>query len=152
MTGWRLGWLVAPARYVREVEKLAQNLFISPPAVAQHAALACFEPATLEIVEARRRELDERRRFLIPALESIGFRVPVVPQGAFYIYADSSALSNDSFALARSILADAGVAVTPGKDFGRNEPERHIRIAYAQTVARLEEAVARIGKLLERKS
>jgi len=152
MTGWRLGWLVAPPRYVREIEKLAQNLFISPSTIAQHAALACFEPATLEIVEARRRELDERRRFLIPALEGLGFRVPVVPQGAFYIYADSSALAPDSFALARSILTDAGVAVTPGKDFGRHEPERHIRIAYTQTVARLEEAVARIRSLLERKT
>ena len=151
MTGWRLGWLVAPPRYVREVEKLAQNLFISPSAVAQHAALACFEPGTLAIVEERRRELDERRRFLIPALESLGFRVPVVPQGAFYIYTDSSALAPDSFALARSILTEAGVAVTPGKDFGRNEPEKHIRIAYTQTVARLEEAVARIGKLLKGK-
>ena len=151
MTGWRLGWLVAPPRYVREVEKLAQNLFISPSAVAQHAALACFEPETLRIVEERRRELDERRRFLIPALESLGFRVPVVPQGAFYIYTDSSGLAPDSFALARSILTEAGVAVTPGKDFGRNEPEKHIRIAYTQTVARLEEAVARIGKLLKGK-
>ena len=151
MTGWRLGWLVAPPRYVREVEKLAQNLFISPSAVAQHAALACFEPGTLAIVEERRRELDERRRFLIPALESLGFRVPVVPQGAFYIYTDSSVLAPDSFALARSILTEAGVAVTPGKDFGRNEPEKHIRIAYTQTVARLEEAVARIGKLLKGK-
>ena len=152
MTGWRLGWIVAPEPYVREIEKLAQNLFISPSTIAQHAALACFEPATLEIVEARRRELDERRRFLIPALEGLGFRVPVVPQGAFYIYADSSALAPDSFALARSILTDAGVAVTPGKDFGRHEPERHIRIAYTQTVARLEEAVARIRSLLERKT
>ena len=151
MTGWRLGWLVAPPRYVREVEKLAQNLFISPSTVAQHAALACFDPATLEIVEARRRELDQRRRFLIPALEELGFRVPVVPQGAFYIYADSSKLAADSHVLARSILTEAGVAMTPGKDFGRNEPERHIRIAYTQPVARLEEAVARIRSLLERK-
>jgi aspartate/methionine/tyrosine aminotransferase len=150
MTGWRLGWMVAPPRYVREIEKLAQNLFISPSTLAQHAALACFAPETLAIVEARRRELDERRRFLIPALEGLGFRVPVVPQGAFYIYADSSALAPDSFALARSILTQAGVAVTPGKDFGRHEPERHIRIAYTQTVARLGEAVARMARLLER--
>jgi aspartate/methionine/tyrosine aminotransferase len=150
MTGWRLGWLVAPPNYVREVEKLAQNLFISPPTLAQHAALACFEPRTIDIVEARRRELDERRRFLIPALESLGFKVPVVPQGAFYIYADSSALAPDSFPLARRILTEAGVAVTPGKDFGHHEPEKHIRIAYTQPVARLEEAVARIGKLLGR--
>jgi aspartate/methionine/tyrosine aminotransferase len=151
MTGWRLGWLVAPPAYVREIEKLAQNLFISPSAVAQHAALACFTPETMQVVEARRRELDERRRYLVPALESLGLRVPVVPQGAFYIYADCSALAPDSFALARAILTEAGVAVTPGKDFGRNEPEKHIRIAYTQPVARLEEAVARIDKLLRRK-
>jgi aspartate/methionine/tyrosine aminotransferase len=149
MTGWRLGWLVAPPRYVREIEKLAQNLFISPSSVAQHAALACFDEGTIAIVEARRAELDQRRRYLIPALESIGFRVPVIPQGAFYIYADSSALAADSFALARRILTEAGVAVTPGKDFGHHEPERHIRIAYTQPVARLEEAVARIGALLK---
>ena len=148
MTGWRLGWLVAPPHLVRTIETLAQNLYISPSAVAQHAALACFEPQTLEIVEARRRELDERRRFLVPALESIGFRVPVVPQGAFYVYTDCSALSSDSFALARRILTEAHVAVTPGKDFGANEPQRHIRIAYTQTVDRLREAVERIGKLV----
>ncbi len=147
MTGWRLGWLVAPPAYVREVEKLAQNLFISPSTVAQHGAVACFEPRTLEIVEGRRAELDARRKFLVPALESIGLRVPVVPQGAFYIYADCSQLTGDSLAFARRILAEAHVAVTPGKDFGHHEPERHIRIAYTQPVARLEEAVARIRKL-----
>ena len=147
MTGWRLGWLVAPAHLVRTLETLAQNLYISPSAVAQHAALACFRPETLEIVEARRRELDERRRYLVPALESLGFRVPVVPQGAFYVYADCSALAPDSFAFARRILTEAHVAVTPGKDFGANQPERHIRIAYTQPVARLQEAVARIRKL-----
>jgi aspartate/methionine/tyrosine aminotransferase len=150
MTGWRLGWMVAPPGYVREVEKLAQNLYISPTTVAQHAALACFEPATIEIVEQRRAELDARRKFLIPALESLGFKVPVVPQGAFYIYADSSALAPDSFELARRILTEAGVAVTPGKDFGHHEPGKHIRIAYTQPVARLEEAAARMGKLLGR--
>jgi aspartate/methionine/tyrosine aminotransferase len=151
MTGWRLGWLVAPAGLVRRLETLAQNLFISPSAVAQYAALACFTPETLAITEARRAELDERRRYLVPALEALGFKVPVVPQGAFYVYADCSAISGDSFALARSILAQAHVAVTPGKDFGANQPERHIRIAYTQPVARLEEAVARIRKLLERR-
>jgi aspartate/methionine/tyrosine aminotransferase len=148
MTGWRLGWLVAPPGLVRQVETLAQNLFISPSAIAQHAALACFTPQTLAIVEERRAELDARRRYLIPALEGLGFRVPVVPDGAFYVYADCSALTGDSFAFARAILAEARVAVTPGKDFGRHQPERHIRIAYTQPVARLEEAVDRIGKFL----
>ena len=150
MTGWRLGWLVAPPGYVRKIETLAQNLFISPSAVAQHAALACFMPETIAILEQRRAELDARRRFLVPALEAIGFRVPVVPEGAFYVYADCSAVAPDSFQLARRILTEAHVAITPGKDFGRNQPERHIRIAYTQPVARLEEAVARIGKLLGR--
>src|SRR5689334_11858554 len=148
MTGWRLGWLVAPRHLVRTLETLAQNLYISPSAVAQHAALACFEPATLEIVEARRRELDERRRYLVPALESLGFKVPVVPEGAFYVYADCSALSDDSFTFARRVLAEAHVAITPGRDFGANEPERHIRIAYTQPVARLQEAVARIRQII----
>jgi len=150
MTGWRLGWLLAPAGLVRKIETLAQNLFISPSAVAQHAALACFTPETLAILERRRAELDERRRYLVPALESLGFKVPVVPQGAFYIYADCSAIAADSFTLARRILTEAHVAVTPGKDFGAHQPQRHLRIAYTQPVARLEEAVARIRKLLER--
>jgi aspartate/methionine/tyrosine aminotransferase len=150
MTGWRLGWLVAPAGYVREIEKLAQNLFISPSTLAQHAALECFSPETIEILEARRRELDARRKFLVPALQSIGFEVPVVPEGAFYVYADCSKLTTDSFAFAREVLTKAGVAITPGKDFGHHRPERHIRIAYTQPIARLEEAVARIRQLLAR--
>ncbi len=151
MTGWRLGWMVAPAGLVRLVETLAQNLFISASTVAQHAALACFEPRTLAILEERRAELDARRRFLVPALESLGFGVPVVPQGAFYVYADCSRLAPDSFAFAREPLVEAGVALTPGKDFGVNEPERHVRIAYTQPIARLEEAVGRIRRFLATK-
>jgi aspartate/methionine/tyrosine aminotransferase len=150
MTGWRLGWMVAPPEFVRAIEVLAQNLFISPSTVAQHAALACFDPGTIAILEERRAELDERRRFLVPALESLGFGVPVVPQGAFYVYADCSRLAPDSFAFARDLLAGAGVALTPGKDFGANEPGRHIRIAYTQPVARLEQAVERIARFLAR--
>jgi aspartate/methionine/tyrosine aminotransferase len=148
MTGWRLGWLVAPATHVREVEKLAQNLYISASTVAQHAALAAFEPGTLAILEERRRELKARRDFLLPALETLGFRVPVAPEGAFYIYADCSRLTDDSFAFAREVLTRAGVAITPGKDFGFNAPERHIRIAYTQPIARLEEAVGRLRAFL----
>lgn len=147
MTGWRLGWMVVPAAYTREVEKLAQNLFISPSSVAQYAALACFQPETIAIVEARRAELDERRRYLVPALQGLGFKVPVIPEGAFYVWADCSALTGDSFAFAREVLERAGVAITPGRDFGTNHPERFIRIAYTQPIARLKEAVARIGAL-----
>jgi aspartate/methionine/tyrosine aminotransferase len=150
MTGWRLGWLVAPPGLTRDIEKLAQNLFISPSTVAQHAALAAFEPETIAIVEERREELDRRRRYLIPALESLGFHIPVLPQGAFYIYADCSRLTRDSFAFAREVLVHAGVAFTPGKDFGHHEPEKHVRIAYTQPIARLEEAIARIAGFLRR--
>ena len=150
MTGWRLGWMVAPPDLVRRVEVLAQNLFISPSTLAQHAALACFAPETIDILEQRRAELDARRRFLIPALRSLGFGVPVVPEGAFYIYADSSRLAPDSFTFVREVLVEAGVAITPGKDFGANEPQKHVRIAYTQPVARLEEAVERIARFLAR--
>ena len=144
MTGWRLGWLVVPPAYVREVEKLAQNLFISASTPAQHAALAAFNPDTLTILEQRRAEFEARRDFLLPALQSLGFLVPVVPQGAFYIYADSSQIATDSFALAGRILQESHVAITPGKDFGHAAPEKHIRIAYTQTISRLEEAVERM--------
>jgi aspartate/methionine/tyrosine aminotransferase len=150
MTGWRLGWLVAPPGYVREIEKLAQNLYISAPTLAQHAALAAFEPGTLAILEERRRELQARRDFLVPQLERLGFRVPVPPDGAFYVYADCSGLTADSFAFARQVLERAGVAITPGKDFGFHAPERHVRIAYTQPVARLEEAVGRLAAFLGR--
>ncbi len=148
MTGWRLGWLVAPESHVREVEKLAQNLYISPSTLAQHAALAAFLPETIEILEARRWELGERRDFLVPALASLGFRVPVKPEGAFYVYADCSALADDSFAFARRVLVEAGVAITPGKDFGFNAPERHVRIAYTQPIRRLEAAIERLRAFL----
>jgi aspartate/methionine/tyrosine aminotransferase len=148
MTGWRLGWAVVPAAYVREFETLAQHLFISPSAPAQYAAFAAFDPRTLEIVEARRSEFKARRDFLIPALRELGFGIPVVPQGAFYIYADSTKLGASSFDLSRKILAEAHVALTPGKDFGTNHPERHIRIAYTNKIPRLAEAIERIRKIV----
>ncbi len=147
MTGWRLGWLVVPEPYGRDVEKLAQNLFISPPTPAQWAALAAFQPQTLAILEARRAEFRRRRDFLAPALESLGFRVAARPQGAFYLYCDCSALADDSFALAKHMLEEAGVAATPGLDFERQTPERHIRFAYTTDVERLEEAVLRLARL-----
>ena len=149
MTGWRLGWLVVPPAYVREIEKLAQNLFISASTPAQHAALAAFKPETIAVLEQRRAEFEARRDFLMPALKGLGFGIPVVPQGAFYIYADSSQIATDSFALSRRILQEAHVALTPGKDFGHAAPERHIRIAYTQTVPRLAEAMERIKGVIQ---
>ena len=148
MTGWRIGWLVVPKSYVREIEKLAQNLFICPPNLAQHAALVAFRPETLAITEARRAEFQRRRDFLLPALREIGFEVPVTPVGAFYIYADCSQFTADTFALAEDLLMKAGVAVTPGRDFGKNASERYMRITYTTSMENLREGVARIGRFL----
>ncbi len=149
MTGWRLGWLVAPADAVPELEKLAQNLYISAPSMAQHAALACFEPATLEILEARRAEFARRRDFLLPALRELGFNIAVVPEGAFYLYADISAFGGDAFAFCRHMLETQFVAITPGLDFGRHQAGHHVRFAYTQDLPRLEQAVERIARGLQ---
>ena len=147
MTGWRLGWLVAPEGLVRDIEKLAQHFFISPSTPAQHAALAAFQPDTLAILEARREEFGARRDTLLPALRSLGFRVAAEPQGAFYIYADVSDIAADAESLARRLIEEAGVAATPGLDFGHHLPHQHLRIAYTTRSERLLEAVERIARL-----
>lgn len=144
MTGWRLGWMVIPEPYVRDVEKLAQNLVLCPSTPAQYGALAAFEPETIAILETRRAEFRKRRDFLAPALESLGFRITARPEGAFYLYCDCSELSEDSFALARDLLEKTGVAATPGLDFGSNAPDKHIRFAYTTRIERLAEAVERL--------
>ena len=148
MTGWRLGWLVVPDGAAREIEKLAQNLFICPSTPAQHAALAAFDSGTIAILEERRGELERRRDLLLDALPGIGFGVRAVPAGAFYVYCDVGALTEDSFSFARRVIDETAVAITPGRDFGVAAPERHMRIAYTQTLPRLEEAVTRIGRML----
>jgi aspartate/methionine/tyrosine aminotransferase len=148
MTGWRLGWLVAPQRYVRDIEKLAQNLYIAPSTVAQHAALAAFRPETIAILETRRHEFSRRRDLLLPGLRRLGFRIAAEPQGAFYVYADSSGLSADSFELATQLLAKAGVAATPGLDFGKNLPQSHMRFAYTIDRGRIEESLVRMATFL----
>ena len=150
MTGWRLGWLIAPDRYVRDIEKLAQNLYISPSTPAQHAALAAFRPETIAILEQRRAEFEARRDVLLPALRRIGFDIGAEPRGAFYLYAGIGAFGIDSSTLAHRLIEEAGVAVTPGLDFGTNAPERHVRFAYTTGRERLEEGAERIARLLER--
>lgn len=149
MTGWRLGWLVAPPQAIPELEKLAQNLYISAPSMAQHAALACFEPATLEIFEQRRAAFGHRRDYLLPALRALGFAIAVEPEGAFYLYADISAFSDDAFAFCQHFLETEHVAFTPGLDFGRHKAGHHVRFAYTQSLPRLEQAVARIARGLQ---
>ncbi|MCE9570628.1 MAG: pyridoxal phosphate-dependent aminotransferase [Rhodocyclales bacterium] len=149
MTGWRLGWLVAPQRYVREIEKLAQNLYIAPSTVAQHAALAAFQPETMAILEARRSEFRLRRDMLLPSLRKLGFKIAAEPQGAFYVYADSSGLAADSFSLAGELLANAGIAATPGLDFGSHAPQHHMRFAYTIGRDRIEEGMVRMAAFLD---
>jgi aspartate/methionine/tyrosine aminotransferase len=154
MTGWRLGWLVVPESLVPVFEKLAQNLFICAPTIAQHAALACFRDDALEIFEARRLEFQRRRDFLVPALRGLGFGVPVTPDGAFYVYADIAALphrhAGDSTAFGKAVLEEAHVAIVPGDDFGFAAPSRHVRFSYATKYERIEEAVQRLARLLGR--
>ncbi|OYV76565.1 MAG: aminotransferase [Chromatiales bacterium 21-64-14] len=150
MTGWRVGWIVSPPAYVRELDKLAQNLFLAASTPAQHAALAAFHPDTLAVLDARRREFQARRDYLLPALRELGFRIPAVPAGAFYIYADCSAFTEDSDGFARDLLEHAGVAVTPGRDFGHHAPQRHLRFAYTTSLEHLQEGVARLRAHLAR--
>lgn len=150
MTGWRLGWLVAPAAYMREIEKLAQNLYICAPTPAQHAALAAFRPVTLEILEQRRAEFAVRRDFLRPALQSLGFAPAGNPRGAFYLYADVAGLADDSFDFAYDLLDRCGVAATPGLDFGDRQCRRYLRFAYTREVGQLEQAVDRMAKAITR--
>jgi aspartate/methionine/tyrosine aminotransferase len=148
MTGWRLGWLVVPEAYLAEVEKLAQNLFIAAPTLSQHAALAAFAPESLAILEGQKQVLRERRDYLLQALRGLGFRIPISPQGAFYLYADCSAFSDDSMALASALLEEAGVAVTPGIDFGEHQSRQYLRFSYTTDLAQLQQGVARIADWL----
>ena len=156
MTGWRLGWLVLPAALVPAVEKLAQNLFICPSTLAQHAALACFESESIATYEQRRAEFRARRDFLVPALESLGLPVPVMPDGAFYAWADCSRFVADtrdparggSWQFADELMRRAHVAVTPGRDFGRADTARYVRFSYANSMAQLTDAVRRLGEVL----
>ncbi|SFD06905.1 pyridoxal phosphate-dependent aminotransferase [Collimonas sp. OK412] len=151
MTGWRLGWLVLPEALVAPIEKLAQNLFICPSAIAQHAALACFEPESLALYESRKSEFKRRRDYLVPALVELGFKVPVMPDGAFYVYADCSALfkeGDDADKFVKEVLNQAGVSMVSGLDFGPYTAQHYVRLSYATSMENLQEAVRRLGQFL----
>jgi aspartate/methionine/tyrosine aminotransferase len=143
MTGWRLGWVVLPQDALRGFEKLAQHLFISAPAAAQHAAESAFHPESIRILEQRRGEFAKRRDFLVPALKKAGLSIPAEPHGAFYVYAD---VGRDARAFARELLEKEAVAATPGADFGRNGTQRCVRFAYTRSMEDLEEAARRIAR------
>ncbi len=150
MTGWRLGWVVAPSAAVDLLDRLAQNLYLAAPTLSQQAALAAFAPGTLEILEQRRQRFQERRGYLVPALESLGLEVPAPPRGAFYVYARIPGGGGDADALCHALLEQAYVAVTPGCDFGDADTGRMLRFAYTTDVERLREAIARIEPMLRR--
>jgi aspartate/methionine/tyrosine aminotransferase len=148
MTGWRLGWLVLPEWLVPAVEKLAQNLLICASSIAQHAAIACFAPESIALYEQRKAEFKRRRDYIVPQLERLGFKVPVMPDGAFYVYADCSAISDDADQLTLDMLHKAGVVLVPGLDFGPATAHRYIRLSYATSMENLQEAVARLERYL----
>ncbi|MBI2728991.1 MAG: pyridoxal phosphate-dependent aminotransferase [Polaromonas sp.] len=161
MTGWRLGWLVVPEALVPVIERIAQNLFICASTVAQHAALACFEPESLAEYERRRSEFKARRDYFIPELNRLGLTVPVMPDGAFYAYADCTSLvkkwglaehradgTGGSWDLAFELMKRAHLAVTPGRDFGTASPEKYVRFSTASSMAHLKQAIARLEKVI----
>jgi aspartate/methionine/tyrosine aminotransferase len=149
MTGWRLGWLLAPEWLMPDIDKLAQNLFLAAPTPAQHAALAAFSDETRVILEARKMELQQRRDFLLPELERQGFGLPCKPDGAFYVYADISAFSKDAERFAADLLDAVGVAITPGADFGRHGAGTHVRFAYTTSIERIGDALGRVSQFLD---
>jgi len=154
MTGWRLGWLVVPEALVPVVERLAQNLYICPSTIAQHAALACFEPESLAEYERRRAEFKARRDWFIPALNELGLTVPVLPDGAFYAWADCTDACarlgvKDSWELSFALMQQAHVAVTPGRDFGSAETHKYIRFSTASGLPQLQVAAERLRHLLK---
>jgi aspartate/methionine/tyrosine aminotransferase len=153
MTGWRLGWMVVPEALVPVIERLAQNLFICPSTIAQHAALACFEPESIALYEARRAEFKARRDYFVPALQSLGLDVPVAPDGAFYAWADCSAACarlgiKDSWDFSFAVMHQAHVAITPGRDFGTDLTAQFVRFSTASSMEQLHTAIARLRKML----
>ncbi len=156
MTGWRLGWMVVPEALVPVIERLAQNLFICPSTISQYAALACFEAGSLAEYERRRAQFLARRDYLIPALNAMGMHVPVLPDGAFYAWAECAALCQqckvkDSWDLAYEIMRQTHVAVTPGRDFGSANAQHFIRFSSASSMTQLQTAVQRLNAFLESK-
>lgn len=152
MTGWRLGWMVVPEAMVPVVERMAQNLFICASTIAQHAALACFTPESIAIFEARRAEFKARRDYFLPALKALGFGIDVMPDGAFYAWADCTALCaklgvKDSWEFAYALMEQAHLAITPGRDFGVADTARYVRFSTANSMEQLQEAVRRMQKL-----
>ncbi len=148
MTGWRLGYLIAPKEFIRPMQKIQQNLFISASSFSQWGALAGLNEARKD-VERMRETYDHRRRFLIPRLKELGFGITVQPTGAFYVLANAKRFSQDSYRLAFDILTEAKVGVAPGIDFGTNA-EGYLRFCYANSMENIEEGMNRLQRYLEK--
>ena len=152
MTGWRLGWMVVPDAIVPAVERMAQNLFICASTVSQYAAMACFEYASIAEYERRRAEFKARRDWFIPQLNALGLTVPVMPDGAFYAWADCTEFTeklgiSGSWDFAFEVMKRAHVAITPGRDFGLADTGNFVRFSTASSMAHLEEAIVRLTAL-----
>ncbi|MFK7865231.1 MAG: aminotransferase class I/II-fold pyridoxal phosphate-dependent enzyme [Pseudohongiellaceae bacterium] len=150
MTGWRLGWIVVPARFIETATKLAQNLYISASSIAQYAALAAFEPQSVAIFEERRMAFRQRRDYLSGALNELGITVPESIQGAFYVYADISSFSDDSEKFCEQLLEQQYVAVTPGTDFGEFNGKSFVRFAFTTSMENLELGILRLREFLKK--
>ncbi len=148
MTGWRLGWMVVPEDAVPELERLAQNIFISMSTMAQYAALAGFDESTLDILDQRRDVFHQRRDYLVPALRDIGFDIPHMPDGALYVYAGITKFSNDSEQFCNDMLENHHVAMTPGTDFGYFKANEYVRFAYTTSMEQLQKGVERLRAAL----
>ena len=149
MTGWRLGWMVVPEAFVDLFTVMAQNFYIASPTLSQYAALAALQPETLPILDGRCAEFQKRRDYLVPALQKLGFTVAGLPEGAFYVYADVSALTDDCEDFCWQLLNEHGVACTPGTDFGEHRASQHVRFTYTEPLSRLQLAVQRIERALQ---
>ena len=148
MTGWRLGWLVAPEAAMDAIERVAQNLYIAPPTISQYAALAALQAPAMAVHEERRRIFARRRDVLLKGLESLGLPAVQRPAGAFYTYVDISDTGLDSETFCTRLIEDYGVAVTPGTDFGKNGAQSHVRFAYTVDERQIEVGIRRIGAAL----
>lgn len=151
MTGWRLGWMVVPERFIDEVDRVAQNIFLAASTLSQYAALAAFEPEAEAILQRRVEMFRQRRDYLLSVLPEMGFKISLQPQGAFYIYADCSEITQDSFAWTRQLLEKEGIAVTPGIDFGDHQAATHVRFAYTRSLDELKRAMCRITRFIQDK-
>ncbi|MDH5259271.1 MAG: aminotransferase class I/II-fold pyridoxal phosphate-dependent enzyme, partial [Gammaproteobacteria bacterium] len=143
-----LGWLISPKAFIADIDKLAQNIFLAASTPAQHAALAAFSSESIEVLESYRTEFKKRRDYLFDAINELGFSVIKKPQGAFYLYADCTKFSDNSFEFANELLEKAGVAITPGIDFGKYKASQHVRFAYTTSLPQLKEGISRLRKHL----